>query len=161
MFPPLSRQLDAAAAAGAAGGSTDDGYLSDKSTPHPPTSSSSSPLSSAGYTDDTCPDMETMMAVEDEVGSEDEAMEDDYPAASVPGTPTSLMPTIDQLFKRSFSQELEQLTSSSSCHSSSSSSLQQLPEDLIMRTSESDQQLVILEDIQQILRDEANFELCV
>jgi hypothetical protein len=156
MFPPLSRHLDAAAA-GAAGSSTDDGYLSDKSTPNP--TSSSSPLSSAGYTDDTCPDMETMMAVEDEAGSEDdEVMEEDYPAASVPGTPTSLMPTIDQLFKRSFSQELEQLTSSSSCHSHSSS---QLPEDLIMRTSESDQQLVILEDIQQILRDEANFELCV
>ncbi len=160
MFPLLSRHLDAAAGA-AAGSSTDDGYLSDKSTPHPPTSSSSSsPLS---YTDDTCPDMETMMAVEDEAGSEeDEAMDDDYPAASVPSTPTSLMPTIDQLFKRSFSQELEQLTSSSSCHShSSNSSLQQLPEDLMMRTSESDQQLVILEDIQQILRDEANFELCV
>jgi hypothetical protein len=157
MFPPLSRHLDAAAA-----GSTDDGYLSDKSTPHPPTSSSSSPLSSAGYTDDTCPDMETMMAVEDEAGSEDdEVMEEDYPAASVPGTPTSLMPTIDQLFKRSFTQELEQLTSSSSCHSHSSHSSSQLPDDLIMRTSESDQQLVILEDIQQILRDEANFELCV
>jgi hypothetical protein len=157
MFPPLSRHLDAAA--GAAGSSTDDGYLSDKSTPHP----TSSPLSSAGYTDDTCPDMETMMAVEDDAGSEedDEAMADDYPAASVPSTPTSLMPTIDQLFKRSFSQELEQLTSSSSCHSHSSHSSSQLPEDLIMRTSESDQQLVILEDIQQILRDEANFELCV
>jgi hypothetical protein len=70
------------------------------------------------------------------------------------------MPTIDQLFKRSFSQELEQLTSSSSCHSHSSHSSSQLPDDLI-RTSESDQQLVILEDIQQILRDEANFELCV
>jgi len=152
-FHPYPRHLDAAAG----GSSMDDGYLSDKSTP----TSTSSPLSSLGFTDDNSPDMETMMAVEDgsDEEEEEEAMMEDegeeYRAASVPGTPTGLMPTIDQLFKRSFSRELEELTSPS-CHSSGS--LQQLPDDL---TSQADQQLVILEDIQQILRDEANFELCV
>ena len=109
--------------------------------------------------------METMMAVEDGGGcSEDDDEKDDeeamqeeeedvYPAAaSVPSTPTSLIPTIDQLFKRSFAHELDALAAGN---------LLQDTADLMRTSQVADQQLVILEDIHQILRDEANFELCV
>ena len=161
-IPPslLSRHLDAsssAAAVGAAGTSSsslDDGYLSDKSSPQ------SSAYSCTTDTD-TLPDMERMMAVEedeeeDSDQEDDEAMDqEDTTTTTVPSTPTGLIPTIDQLFKRSFSQELAELA-----NSSSNSNHHQLCEDML-RASPADQQLVMLEDIQQILRDEANFQLCV
>lgn len=124
--------------------SLDDGYHSDKST---------SPSTTAD--DTSLPDMEQMMAVEEEEENESEEEEEEL----VPSTPTHLIPTIDQLFKRSFSQELAQLTSSSS--SCDQLSEEEEDEQLLQLPGHGDQQLVILEDIQQILRDEANFELCV
>ena len=93
---------------------------------------------------------------EDSDQEDDEAMDqEDTTTTTVPSTPTGLIPTIDQLFKRSFSQELAELA-----NSSSNSNHHQLCEDML-RASPADQQLVMLEDIQQILRDEANFQLCV
>jgi hypothetical protein len=148
---PLSRHLDASAA-----GSFEDGYLSDKSV-----LTNASPQSSSGSssTDENFPDMERMMNMEGEEDSEEEEEEAMDQEEVEPGTPTSLIPTIDQLFKRSYS--LTELSPNSS-ESSNNSSSQQLTEELLRVTaSPADQQLVILEDIHQILRDEANFELCV
>ena len=85
---------------------------------------------------------------EDSDQEDDEAMDqEDTTTTTVPSTPTGLIPTIDQLFKRSFSQELAELA-----NSSSNSNHHQLCEDML-RASPADQQLVMLEDIQQILRD--------